>query len=117
MSSFNGGLKMGKYEPTLSLPVMNEVAYEQKILKFLSENPCDMGSVKTIFSDRTGARSERILFYSWLDPHAGVEIAKNLAQHIDRTREAWDSVMLTIRDLPPPMREAMDAKAGAVVQG
>jgi hypothetical protein len=104
---------MKRPEPTLSLPVMNEDAYEQMVLKFLSENPRDMGSVKTTFSDRTGARSERILFYSWLDPHAGGEIAKNLAQHIDRTREAWDSVMVTIRDLPPPLREAL----GSAVDG
>ena len=96
-------------EPTLSLPVMNEDAYEQKILKFLSENPRDKGCVQTTFADRSGAHSERILFYSWLDPHAGGEreIARNLAQHIDRTREAWDSVMVTIRDLPPPRREAL----------
>jgi hypothetical protein len=86
---------------------MNEDAYEQKILKFLSENPRDKGCVQTTFSDRTGARSERILFNSWLDPHAGVEIARKLAQHIDRTREAWESVMVTIRDLPSPMREAL----------
>jgi hypothetical protein len=98
---------MKKPEPTLSLPVLNEDAYEQKILMFLSKNPRDKGCVQTTFADRSGAHSERILFYSWLDPHAGGEIARNLAQHIDRTREAWESVMVTIRDLPPPMREAL----------
>jgi hypothetical protein len=98
---------MEKYEPILSLPVMNEHAYEQKILEFLLKNSRDMGCVQTTFSDRSGAHSERILFYSWLDPHAGGEIARNLAEHIDKTREAWDSVMLTMRGLPPPMREAL----------
>jgi hypothetical protein len=109
---------MKRPEPTLSLPVMNEDAYEQKILKFLSENPRDMGCVQTIFSDRSGAHSERILFYSWLDPHADVEIARNLAQHIDRTREAWESVMVTMRDLPPPMRASgSEALHGAASSG
>ncbi len=93
---------MEKYEPTLSLPVMNEHAYEQKILKFLSENPRDKGCVQTIFSDRSGARSERRLFYSWLKLQAGFELARTLAEHIDRTRGAWETMMVTIRDLPPP---------------
>jgi hypothetical protein len=93
---------MKKHEPTLSLPVMNKNADEQKILKFLTENPRDKGCVQTTFSDPSGAHSERILFYSWLDPQAAIEIARNLAEHIDKTREAWERVMLTIRDLPPP---------------
>ena len=75
--SFDRGLEMKNPEPTLSLPVMNEDAYEQKILKFLSENPRDKGCVQTTFADRSGAHSERILFYSWLDPHAGGEIARS----------------------------------------
>jgi hypothetical protein len=98
---------MKKYEPILSLPVMNEDAYEQKIIEFLLKNPRDMGCVQTIFSDRSGAHSERLLFYSWLHPLAEFELARTLAEHIDRTREAWDSVLVTIRDLPPPMREAL----------
>jgi hypothetical protein len=102
MRRFDRGLEMKRSEPTLSLPVMNEDAYEQKILKFLSENPRDMGCVQTTFSDRSGARSERRLFYSWLNPQAGVELARTLAEHIDRTREARESVMVTIRDLPTP---------------
>jgi hypothetical protein len=100
---------MRKYAPILSLPVMNEDAYGQKILKFLSENPRDMGCVQTTFSDRSGEHSERALFYSWLGPQAGVEIARNLAQHIDKTREAWETVMVTIRDLPPPILEALSS--------
>jgi hypothetical protein len=60
------------------------------------------GCVQATFSDRSGARSERRLFYSWLDPQAGFELARALAEHIDRRREPWESVMVTIRDLPPP---------------
>jgi hypothetical protein len=39
------------------------------------------------------------------DPQEGFELARTLSEHIDRTRrtrEAWENVMVTIRDLPPP---------------
>jgi hypothetical protein len=93
---------MRKLEPVLTLPLMSEDAYRQEILDFLSQNPQDNGCVQVTFTDQSGAHSEREFLRSWATPQTAYAAARTLAEHIRRKRQSWQSVILTIRDLPSP---------------
>ena len=97
---------MKKDEPTLSLPAMSEGAYEQKIREFLLENPQDDGCIQITFSDRSGVHGHQEFFHSWVSQQAAAALARTLADHLDKTRESWQTAILTIKTLHPPKRPA-----------
>ena len=92
--------RIKKDEPTLSLPVMSEGSYEQKIREFLLEHPQDDGCVRITLSGRSGDRLREFAL-SWARPQAATGSARTLADYLDKTRESWQKAILTIVTLRP----------------